>query len=134
MRRRPFEPHAVRESVAFDSIYELGDEVGERYSCENDLSLSMAFLQLGRAMSVMRVRRDDDGIRLATKYTGSLNLEDEEALMQEVNIAAPRPSQHRPNYGFFDEPTMFYLVMDLIEGGELLIGSSERILFGKGSA
>ena len=30
--------HAVRESVAFDSIYELGDEVGERYSCENDSS------------------------------------------------------------------------------------------------
>ena len=30
--------HAVRESVAFDSIYELGDEVGERYSCKNDSS------------------------------------------------------------------------------------------------
>ncbi|KAH8049594.1 serine/threonine kinase [Aureococcus anophagefferens] len=49
-----------------------------------------------------------------------LNLDDEAALLQEVNILQ---KLDHPNivklHAFFDEPTMFYLVMDLIEGGEL---------------
>ena len=102
--------HAVRESVQFDSIYELGDELGTG------------------AMSVVRVAtRRSDGMRLAAKCIAKepLNLEDEEALMQEVNILQ---QLDHPNivklHGFFDEATMFYLVMDLIEGGELF----ERIV------
>ena len=74
-------------------------------------------------MSVVRVTtRRCDGVRLATKCIAKepLNLEDEEALMQEVNVLQ---QLDHPNivklHGFFDEPTMFYLVMDLIEGGEL---------------
>ena len=66
-------------------------------------------------------------MRLAAKCIAKepLNLEDEEALMQEVNILQ---QLDHPNivklHGFFDEATMFYLVMDLIEGGELF----ERIV------
>ena len=49
-----------------------------------------------------------------------LNLEDRESLLAEAQLM--KELDH-PNivklHAFFDEPTMFYLVMDLIEGGEL---------------
>ncbi|EGB02481.1 hypothetical protein AURANDRAFT_4808, partial [Aureococcus anophagefferens] len=75
------------------------------------------------AMSVVRMaEHKHSGRRLAVKCIAKepLNLDDEAALLQEVNILQ---KLDHPNivklHAFFDEPTMFYLVMDLIEGGEL---------------
>ena len=97
--------HVSSRSVAFDEEYTLGQELGTG------------------AMSVVRMaEHKHSGRRLAVKCIAKepLNLDDEAALLQEVNILQ---KLDHPNivklHAFFDEPTMFYLVMDLIEGGEL---------------
>ena len=97
--------HVSSRSVAFDEEYTLGQELGTG------------------AMSVVRMaEHKHSGRRLAVKCIAKepLNLDDEAALLQEVNILQ---QLDHPNivklHAFFDEPTMFYLVMDLIEGGEL---------------
>ena len=97
--------NVAARNIAFDEEYTLGQELGTG------------------AMSVVRMaEHKHTGRRLAVKCIAKepLNLDDEAALLQEVNIL--QKLEH-PNivklHAFFDEPTMFYLVMDLIEGGEL---------------
>jgi len=87
-------------NVAFDEEYTLGPDLGTG------------------AMSVVRVaEHKHTGRRLAVKCIAKepLNLDDEAALFQEVHILQ---QLDHPNivklHAFFDEPTMFYLVMDLI--------------------
>lgn len=94
--------HVSSRSVAFDEEYTLGQELGTG------------------AMSVVRMaEHKHSGRRLAVKCIAKepLNLDDEAALLQEVNILQ---KLDHPNivklHAFFDEPTMFYLVMDLIDG------------------
>jgi len=93
------------KGVAFDEEYELREELGTG------------------AMSVVRAathRRT--GRRLAVKCIAKepLNLDDQAALLQEVHIMQLLDHEHIVRlHDFYDEATMFYLVLDLVEGGEL---------------
>ena len=93
------------EGVKFDDEYSLGEELGSG------------------AMSVVRVgTHKKTGARFAVKCISKdpLDLEDEGSLLRECNIMQRLDHPHIVKlHGFFNEAKMFYLVMDLIQGGEL---------------
>jgi calcium/calmodulin-dependent protein kinase I len=90
---------------SFEQTYTLGKVLGEG------------------AFSVVRAAvKKDTGESVAIKCIAKKNLskEDETALKQEVQILQELDHPHILKcYGFFDEPGMFYLPTEIMEGGEL---------------
>ena len=94
-----------KNKMSFEDTYSLGKVLGEG------------------AFSVVRsaVHRET-GHKAAIKCIAKKNLssEDETALRQEVQILQDLDHPHVLKcYGFFDEPGMFYLATEIMEGGEL---------------
>lgn len=99
-------PQAVnKESQSFDETFTLGKVLGEG------------------AFSVVRAAvNKQTGEQVAIKCIAKKNLstEDEAALKQEVEILQMLDHPHVLKcFGFFDEPDMFYLPTEIMEGGEL---------------
>mmetsp|Transcript_20689 Transcript_20689/g.34816 ORF Transcript_20689/g.34816 Transcript_20689/m.34816 type:complete len:388 (+) Transcript_20689:161-1324(+) len=91
--------------LSFDETFTLGKVLGEG------------------AFSVVRAATNKQtGQNVAIKCIAKKNLsaEDETALKQEVEILKMLDHPHILKcYGFFDEPGMFYLPTEIMEGGEL---------------